>query len=215
MQEGPSQRQSCGYLRSTRGAKRTAEGLSWWWLNRYVLLFSIEVKERGKAVRVTGLSVLLCLGAAWLPAQNLSEFEKKVTEFTLPNGLHFILVERHDAAVMAFHTYVKVGTVDDPAGQTGLANLVSRVLMKGTETLGTRGWEGEKRALDAAEQAYGRLQAERNKGLMADAGKAGVLDTQWRMALEAAQTWVDPNAYARVIQDNGGGDPNVKLVRYA
>jgi predicted Zn-dependent peptidase len=155
---------------------------------------------------------VLCWGAAWLPAQNLSEFEKKVTEFTLPNGLHFILVERHDAAVIAFHTYVKAGSVDDAAGQTGLANLVSRAMMKGTETLGTRGWEGEKKALDAAEQAYGRLQAERNKGLMADAGKAGVLDTQWRMVLEAAQTWVDPNAYARVIQDNGGGDLRVRAL---
>jgi predicted Zn-dependent peptidase len=158
------------------------------------------------------LGLLLWLGAAWLPAQNLSEFERKVTEFTLPNGLHFILVERHDAAVIAFHTYVKAGSVDDPGGQTGLANLVARVMVKGTETLGTRGWEGEKRALDAAEQAHGRLQAERNKGPMADAGKAGVLDTQWRIALEAAQSWVDPNAYARVIQDNGGTDLSVKAL---
>ncbi|MGA3015705.1 MAG: pitrilysin family protein [Bryobacteraceae bacterium] len=169
-------------------------------------------KECGKAVRGTGLGVLLCLGAAWLPAQNLSEFERKVTEFTLPNGLHFILVERHDAAVIAFHTYVKAGSADDAAGQTGLANLVARVTVKGTETLGTRGWEGEKKALDAAEQAYGRLQAERNKGLMADTGKAGVLDTQWRIALEGAQSWVDPNAYSQVIQDNGGTNLSLKAL---
>jgi len=152
------------------------------------------------------------LGAAWLPAQNLSEFEKKVTEFTLPNGLHFILVERHDAAVIAFHTYVEAGSADDAAGQTGLANLVSRATMKGTETLGTRGWEGEERALAAAEVAYGRLQAERNKGFMADAGKVGVLETEWRMVLETAQRWVDPNAYARAIQDNGGTDLSVKAL---
>jgi predicted Zn-dependent peptidase len=163
-------------------------------------------------VRLSGWGVLLCLGAVCLSAQKLSEFERKVSEFTLPNGLHFILVERHDATVIAFHTYVKVGSADDPAGQTGLANLVSRVMMKGTETLGTRGWEAEKTALDAAEQAYGRLQAERNKGLMADAGKAGVLDTQWRMALEGAQSWVDPNAYERVIQDNGGTGLSVKAL---
>ena len=36
-----------------------------------------------------------------LPAQNLKEFAKKVTEFTLPNGLHFILVERHEAPVVS------------------------------------------------------------------------------------------------------------------
>lgn len=163
-------------------------------------------------MRVTGWGVLLCLGAAWLPAQNLGEFEKKVTEFTLPNGLHFILVERHDAAEIAFHTYVKAGSADDPAGQTGLANLVSRVMVKGTETLGTRGWEGEKKALDAAEQAHERLQTERNRGLMADAGKAGVLETQWRMALEAAQSWVDPNAYGRVVHENGGADLSLKAL---
>ena len=163
-------------------------------------------------MRVTGLGVLLWLGAAWLPAQNLSVFERKVTEFTLPNGLHFILVERHDAAAITFHTYVKAGSADDPGGQTGLANLVSRVMTKGTETLGTRGWEGEKRALEAAEQVRGQLQAERNKGLKADAGKVGILDTQWRIALEATQSWVDPNAYSRVIQDNGGVEPSVKAL---
>jgi predicted Zn-dependent peptidase len=134
--------------------------------------------------------VLLCLGAAWLPAQNLKDFEGKITEFTLPNGLHFILMERHEAAVVTFHTYVKVGSVDDPAGQTGLAHLVSRLMLKGTETLGTREWESEKKALEAAEQARGLMLAERNKGSAADAGKAGMLDAQWKMALDLAQSWV-------------------------
>jgi predicted Zn-dependent peptidase len=148
--------------------------------------------------------VLLCLGAAWLPAQNLKDFEGKITEFTLPNGLHFILMERHEAAVVTFHTYVKVGSVDDPAGQTGLAHLVSRLMLKGTETLGTREWESEKKALEAAEQARGLMLAERNKGSAADAGKAGMLDAQWKMALDLAQSWVVPNAYQGVIQGAGG-----------
>ena len=49
-----------------------------------------------------------------LSAQSLKDFEKKVTEFTLPNGLHFIVIERHEAPVVSFHTYVNVGSVDDP-----------------------------------------------------------------------------------------------------
>ena len=57
----------------------------------------------------------LILGGALLAsAQNLKEFEKKVTEFTLPNGLHFIVAERHEAPVISFHTYVNSGSVDDP-----------------------------------------------------------------------------------------------------
>src|ERR1035438_9421141 len=41
-----------------------------------------------------------------LAAQSLKEFEKKVTDFTLPNGLHFLVIERHEAPVVSFHTYV-------------------------------------------------------------------------------------------------------------
>ena len=29
-------------------------------------------------------------------AQNLKEFERRVTEFTLTNGMHFIVLERHE-----------------------------------------------------------------------------------------------------------------------
>ena len=47
--------------------------------------------------------------AACAFAQDLKEFEKRVTEFTLPNGLHFIVLERHEAPVVSFHTYVNAG----------------------------------------------------------------------------------------------------------
>jgi predicted Zn-dependent peptidase len=56
-------------------------------------------------------------------AQNLAEFEKKVTEFTLDNGLQFIVVERHEAPVVSFHTYADVGSVDEVKGITGLAHV--------------------------------------------------------------------------------------------
>ena len=52
------------------------------------------------------LCAALLLGPLFVSAQNLKEFEKKVTEFTLTNGLHFIIAERHEAPVVSFHTYV-------------------------------------------------------------------------------------------------------------
>ncbi len=61
-------------------------------------------------------SILLFLTPLLVPAQNLKEFEKKVTEFTLANGLHFILAERHEAPIVSFHTRVNVGSVEDPSG---------------------------------------------------------------------------------------------------
>src|ERR1700709_2442561 len=110
------------------------------------------------------LCLLVLLAPLLVGAQNLKEFEKKVTEFTLANGLHFIVLERHDAPVVSFHTYVNAGAVDDPAGKTGLAHMFEHMAFKGTEIIGTNNWNQEKKALEAVEQAYDRLDAERFKG---------------------------------------------------
>ena len=67
--------------------------------------------------------LLFVLLPGLLAAQSLQDFEKKVTEFTLANGLKFLVVERHDAPVVSFHTYANVGAVDDPTGRTGLAHM--------------------------------------------------------------------------------------------
>ena len=97
-------------------------------------------------------------------AQSLQDFEKKVTEFKLANGLTFLVIERHQAPVVSFHTYVKVGSVDDTSGRTGLAHMFEHMAFKGTESIGTKNWPEEKKVLDAVEEVYDRLDAERSAG---------------------------------------------------
>jgi predicted Zn-dependent peptidase len=155
-------------------------------------------------LRVFRLGSVLILAAFGIGAQDLAEFEKKVTEFSLPNGLHFILAERHDAPVVSFHTYVNAGSVDDPAGATGIAHMFEHMAFKGTDGIGTKDWPGEKAALQAVEDAYDLLDAERNKGPKADSGKIDVLQLQLKRAIDKAQTFVEPNEYSRVIEENGG-----------
>ena len=99
-----------------------------------------------------------------LPAQNLKEFEKNVTEFTLSNGLHFIVLERHAAPVVSFHTYVNAGSVDDPKGRTGVAHMFEHVAFKGTPEIGGTNPAAEKLALASVEKAYDALEAEKRKG---------------------------------------------------
>ena len=77
------------------------------------------------------LSLVLAL-AVPLAAQSLKDFEKRVTEFTLANGMHFIVIERHEAPVVSFHTYVNAGSVDDPGGETGIAHMFEHMAFKGT-----------------------------------------------------------------------------------
>src|SRR5450755_2441441 len=138
--------------------------------------------------------VLLCCPFL-LAAQSLSDFEKRITEFTLANGLHFIIFERHEAPVISFHTYVNAGSVDDPTGETGLAHMFEHMAFKGTETIGTRDWPNEKKALDAIEEVYDRLEAERNRGPKADRDTLGALDMRLKMAIDQAQAYVEPNEY--------------------
>lgn len=104
---------------------------------------------------------ILAFWPIFLSAQNLKEFEKRVTEFDLPNGFHFIICERHDAPVVSFHTYVNAGSVDDPAGKTGLAHMFEHMAFKGTASIGSLNWPAEKKALDTVEQVYDRYEAEK------------------------------------------------------
>src|SRR5579875_3149880 len=150
------------------------------------------------------LALLPCL----VCAQSLADFEKKVSEFTLPNGLHFILIERHQAPVVSFHTHVNVGSVDDPGGETGLAHMFEHMAFKGTETIGTKNWPEEKKALDAIDKAYEDLDAERNKGPKADESKIIVLEGILKQAIERAQSFVVPNEYTTILEENGAAGLN-------
>src|SRR6266849_2782905 len=122
--------------------------------------------------------LLPCLLAAQSVAELQKSFEKKVTEFTLANGLHFIVIERHEAPVVSFHTYVNVGSVDDPSGETGIAHMFEHMAFKGTPTIGTKDWPKEKQALDNIEKVYDRLEAERRKAFRADPKKIEAIEAE-------------------------------------
>jgi predicted Zn-dependent peptidase len=155
-------------------------------------------------VRGFRLCVQLLTMVLVLPAQDVKEFEKKVAEFTLANGLHFILAERHEAPVVSFHTSVNAGSVDDPSGETGIAHMFEHLAFKGTETIGTRNWADEKKAMDAIEEVHDRLDAERNKGAGADQSRVETLQTQLKLAVDRAEMYVQPNEFRRIIEENGG-----------
>jgi predicted Zn-dependent peptidase len=143
-----------------------------------------------------------------LAAQDLKEFEKKVTEFDLPNGLHFIIIERHDAPVVSFHSYVNAGAVDDPKGLTGLAHMFEHMAFKGTEKIGSRNYPAEKAALAEVERIYDKIDAlkraaeERHQQL--DARQMQDLQAQLKAAIDKANSYVIPNQYDEIVESNGG-----------
>jgi predicted Zn-dependent peptidase len=163
--------------------------------------------EFSEANALKRFSIILALCPLLANAQSLKEFEKKVTEFTLPNGLHFTVCERHEAPVVSFHTYVNAGAVDDPEGKTGLAHMFEHMAFKGTPTIGTKNWALEKKALEEVERAYDVLEAARNAERNkpdADRTRIPQLEAALKAAIEKASSYVEPNLYPRIIEESGG-----------
>ena len=108
--------------------------------------------------------IIFSLGALVISAQASRDYERKITEFTLTNGLHFIVYERHQLPLVSFHTMIDAGSAQDPAGQSGLAHLLEHMAFAGTESIGTKDWPAEKKAIDNAEAIFDQYMAERDKG---------------------------------------------------
>jgi len=59
-------------------------------------------------------------------------------EFTLANGLKVLLVEDHALPVLSVEIISRAGSVDDPAGKSGMATLASEVMSDGTVSRGLK-----------------------------------------------------------------------------
>ena len=62
-----------------------------------------------------------------------------VEEFTLPNGMQFLLVPRSDQPnVVSAGWVARVGSVNERPGITGISHFFEHMMFKGTNTIGTR-----------------------------------------------------------------------------
>ena len=131
-------------------------------------------------------------------------------EFTLPNGLKFIVVERHNAPVFSFETMVNAGGADEQVGQTGIAHMMEHMAFKGTSVVGTKDWAQEQSLLEAEERAYLALRTERQKGLKADTTKLAALQQALAEAQDAARGQVESNEFSRIVESAGAPAMNAE-----
>ncbi|WP_249066641.1 M16 family metallopeptidase [Halalkalibaculum roseum] len=155
------------------------------------------------SLRALGMALLLFAGAFNTNAQSLEEFEEKVTEFTLDNGLKFIVIERPIAPVASFVTYVDVGGADEPVGHTGIAHIFEHMAFKGTHYIGTNNWKKEKKALDQLDQTYQQWLSEKYSA-SPDSAKMEELWSQFTDLQEEAGQYVVNNEFSQIIERNGG-----------
>jgi len=78
--------------------------------------------------------LLLALATPVASAQQVA-----AEEFTLPNGMKFVLVPRRDQPnTIAAGWLAKVGSVNERPGITGISHFFEHMMFKGTNTIGTR-----------------------------------------------------------------------------
>jgi len=102
--------------------------------------------------RVSLVSVALVLVLAVAGTAFAQTLEEKVQEFTLDNGMHFIVVERHEAPVAFGAVAFKVGSIYERPGITGISHFLEHMLFKGTETVGTKDYKKEKPLLEREDE---------------------------------------------------------------
>ncbi|MHC4362806.1 MAG: M16 family metallopeptidase, partial [Planctomycetota bacterium] len=151
----------------------------------------------------------------WAEAQDLAEFEKRMTEFTLDNGLKFLVLERHEAPVVSFHTYADVGSVDEVKGITGLAHLFEHMAFKGTKTIGTRNYEAEARAMAEMDEAFEAIKREQRKGEQADELRLEALKKQFEQAQKKAQEYMVQDEFGQALTQEGSSGFNAYTSRDA
>ncbi len=151
---------------------------------------------------IVALWVLLVVGPA-ARAQDLAAFEKRLTKFSLDNGLTFLVLERHEVPVASFHTYADVGSVDEVKGITGMAHLFEHMAFKGTKTIGTKDYKAEAAAMAKMEELFDAIKKEKRKGDKADPEVLKKLQEQFDQAGEEAQKYIVHDEYEEALTQQG------------
>jgi predicted Zn-dependent peptidase len=139
-----------------------------------------------RALSLSAAAILMIAAAGAAVAQTYLDMENEIQEFTLDNGVHFIVLEKHDVPVFSFRTFVNVGSANEVRGVTGLSHILEHMAFKGTSEIGTTDVKKEKRLMAAEDAAFDALKAARFD-LEAPLARYDVL--VGRIPAERAENW--------------------------
>jgi predicted Zn-dependent peptidase len=182
------------------GGNRPALALRRWWRSTIAVLLTVT------------LSLGVSPPVAWArtdtptqPTQSIQPYVDRVvqniTEFQLENGMKFIVLERHQAPIIAFLTYADVGGVDEPDGKTGVAHFLEHLAFKGTTRIGTTNYKAEEPLLDRLDQIDEQIQTAKAAN---DKAKVEKLQAEFAKVQAEAAKFVVQNEMGRIVEQYGG-----------
>lgn len=155
--------------------------------------------------RIFTLSAVLAFIAAAAYPQVLADYERVITEHTLSNGMHFIILQDRTAPVISFHVQVDTGSADEKYGETGISHLIEHLAFNGTAKIGTTDWKEEKKILAEMDRVYEeilRLQKQKGKKDMEK------LEEEFRRLNEKAAGYAQSNEFGKILDVHGSVGPN-------
>jgi predicted Zn-dependent peptidase len=123
---------------------------------------------------------------------------------TLDNGLTVIILERHDAPVFSYTTFINAGSAQEVPGITGLAHMFEHMAFKGSDLVGTKDWSAEQKALQRVEETYAAYDRARRAETGRDEDRVRQLEKEWKDAIAEADKHVTSDEFSQIVDRAGG-----------
>jgi predicted Zn-dependent peptidase len=178
----------------------------------------------GNGARALALMLLFTAAAPLVaaPAPAPPRAEVQVDEFTLANGMKFLLVRRPEQATVMGGWVAKVGSAYERPGTTGVAHFFEHMMFKGSRTIGTRDAARDQALIDEQEQlqekirARYRVQRERfRRGEIDDVfapqnrpPELVALEGQFQKLVEEQRALMVKDEYDKIFTEAGGSGIN-------
>ncbi len=165
------------------------------------------MKQKSLFALLVLLILSLCLTWSFGSAQTFDTMKKKVSEYTLKNGMKFIVMERHDAPVASFHVYADVGSANEVSGITGISHLLEHMAFKGTKEIGTKNFAEEKDILAKMDELYAEINRIKYS-INPDTAKLAALNEKFSALQEKAKSYVINNELFDLFMQQGDAGIN-------
>ena len=126
----------------------------------------------------------------------------KVEEFTLQNGMMFLVVERHAMPQVACRLAIRAGSALETGGKTGIAHMLEHMMFKGTKNFGTLDFEKDQELQEEIEKAYQAVLSEQRKRYPDQTLIRSMLKKMEELRLEVQKIYV-PQAFSSQLGRNG------------
>jgi len=111
------------------------------------------------------IAVILLVLLTFTIQAHAKEVKLDAKKYVLPNGLTVLIVENHDAPVVALYRYHKVGGVNEYSGMFGASHLLEHMMFKGTKKIGTWNYKAEKPIMAKIDKLMDEIDKERAKDI--------------------------------------------------